>query len=78
MVLMTSYLFRVCGYWLFSTKGKKKFCTACLLEHQAILDDKDHYAPLVKCPECDSLKVEILNGRDIVVKNIVIEKPDDN
>ena len=39
---------------------------------------RDHYAPLVKCPECDSLSVETLNGKDIVVKNIVIEKPDDN
>lgn len=53
-------------------------CADCNFHGDAILDDKDHYAPLVKCPECDSLKVEILNGRDIVVKNIVIEKPDDN
>ena len=53
-------------------------CEDCDFHGNAILDDKDHYAPLVKCPECDSLKVEILNGRDIVVKNIVIEKPDDD
>lgn len=53
-------------------------CADCGFHGNAILDDKDHYAPLVKCPECDSLKVEILNGRDIVVKNIVIEKPDDD
>ena len=53
-------------------------CHDCEFHGNAILDDKDHYAPLVKCPECDSLKVEILNGRDIVVKNIVIEKPEDN
>lgn len=52
-------------------------CANCDFKGVAILDDSDHYAPLVKCPECDSLKVEILNGKDIVVKNIVIEKPDD-
>ena len=47
-------------------------------EVEAIIDDKDHYAPMVKCPECDSFAIEILNGKDIVVKNIVIEKPDDD
>ena len=52
-------------------------CKDCDFKGVAILDDSDHYAPLVKCPECDSLKVEILNGKDIVVKNIIIEKPDD-
>lgn len=53
-------------------------CSQCNFHGTAVLDDKDHYAPMVKCPECDSLAVEVLNGRDIVVKNIVIEKPDDN
>ncbi|WP_459538561.1 hydrogenase maturation nickel metallochaperone HypA [Methanobrevibacter sp.] len=52
-------------------------CHDCNFHGEAILDDSDHYAPLVKCPECDSLNVEVLNGKDIVVKNIVIEKPDD-
>nr|WP_294998497.1 hydrogenase maturation nickel metallochaperone HypA [uncultured Methanobrevibacter sp.] len=52
-------------------------CNDCDFHGDAILDDSDHYAPLVKCPECGSLSVEILNGKDIVVKNIVIEKPDD-
>ena len=52
-------------------------CYDCNFEGEAILDDKDHYAPMVKCPKCDSLNVETLNGKDIVVKNIVIEKPDD-
>ncbi len=53
-------------------------CGDCNFHGEAILDDSDHYAPLVKCPECGSLKVETINGKDIVVKNIVIEKPDDN
>jgi len=52
-------------------------CEDCNFKGVAILDESDHYAPLVKCPECDSLKVEVLNGKDIVVKNIIIEKPDD-
>ena len=52
-------------------------CHDCKFHGEAILDDSDHYAPLVKCPECDSLNVEVLNGKDIVVKNIVIEKPDE-
>ena len=52
-------------------------CLDCDFQGEAILDDSDHYAPLVKCPKCDSLSVEILNGKDIVVKNIVIEKSDD-
>ena len=52
-------------------------CHDCQFNGEAILDDSDHYAPLVKCPKCDSLNVETLNGKDIVVKNIVIEKPDD-
>lgn len=53
-------------------------CLDCGFNGEAILDDSDHYAPLVKCPECDSLKVDTLNGKDIVVKNIIIEKPDDS
>lgn len=52
-------------------------CHDCDFKGHAIIDDKDHYAPMVKCPKCDSFSVETLNGKDIVVKNIVIEKPDD-
>lgn len=52
-------------------------CLECEFHGEAIIDDKDHYAPLVTCPKCDSPRIDILNGRDIVVKNIVIEKPDD-
>ena len=52
-------------------------CAKCNFHGEAVLDDSDHYAPIVKCPECDSFGVEILNGKDIVVKNIVIEKPDE-
>ena len=53
-------------------------CFDCKFHGEAILDDSDHYAPLVKCPKCDSLSVDVINGKDIIVKNIVIEKPDDS
>ena len=53
-------------------------CFDCKFHGEAILDDSDHYAPLVKCPKCDSLGVDVINGKDIIVKNIVIEKPDDS
>lgn len=53
-------------------------CKNCGFHGEAILDDKDHYAPMVICPKCDSMKVSVLNGKDCIVKNIVIEKPDDN
>lgn len=40
-------------------------------------DDLDHYAPMVECPKCESKLVNVTNGKDCIVKNIVIEKPDD-
>ena len=52
-------------------------CRECKFHGNAIVDEKDHYAPMIQCPECENYAVEILNGKDIVVKNIVIEKPDD-
>ncbi|WP_296789688.1 hydrogenase maturation nickel metallochaperone HypA [uncultured Methanobrevibacter sp.] len=52
-------------------------CYDCKFHGEAVLDDSDHYAPIVKCPECDSYQIEILNGKDIIVKNIVIEKPEE-
>ena len=53
-------------------------CHDCNFHGNAIVDEKDHYAPMIQCPDCDSYSIEILNGKDIVVKNIVIEKPDDD
>lgn len=40
-------------------------------------DDLDHYIPMIECPKCENKLVEIINGKDCVVKNIIIEKPDD-
>ena len=39
---------------------------------------KNHYAPIVDCPKCGNKRISILNGKDCIVKNIVIEKPDDD
>ena len=40
-------------------------------------DDIDHYTPIVECPKCESKLVNVTNGKDCIVKNIVVEKPDD-
>ncbi len=53
-------------------------CLECGFKGVAELDDKDHYAPIVECPKCGNKRISILNGKDCVVKNIVIEKPDDD
>lgn len=52
-------------------------CPECGFQGNAVLDDLDHYAPIVTCPKCDNKRISILNGKDCIVKNIVIEKPDD-
>ena len=52
-------------------------CPECGFHGNAILDDLDHYAPMVSCPKCHNKRISILNGKDCIVKNIVIEKPDD-
>ena len=52
-------------------------CSEC--DYRGIVngDDLDHYAPIVECPKCESKIVKITNGKDCIVKNISIEKPDD-
>ena len=37
----------------------------------------DHYAPMILCPECESHRVQVVNGKDITVRSISIEKEDD-
>ena len=53
-------------------------CYNCDFEGIADVDDSDHYAPMILCPKCESHRVEVLNGRDVTVKNISIEKEDDD
>ena len=52
-------------------------CHNCGFEGIGILDDSDHYMPMILCPECESHRVEVINGRDINVKNISVELEDD-
>ena len=52
-------------------------CSQCDYEGVVVTDDLDHYAPMVTCPKCESYKVEVLNGKDVTVRDLVIEKPDD-
>jgi len=40
-------------------------------------NDLDHYTPIVECPKCESKLVNVTNGKDCIVKNMVVEKPDD-
>ena len=53
-------------------------CYNCDFEGIADIDDSDHYAPMILCPKCESHRVEVLNGRDVTVKNISIEREDDD
>ena len=52
-------------------------CKDCDFEGEAKIDDSDHYMPIIKCPKCDSYKVDVINGKDVIVKNIIIDKEDD-
>ncbi|WP_297981713.1 hydrogenase maturation nickel metallochaperone HypA [uncultured Methanobrevibacter sp.] len=52
-------------------------CHNCGFKGVANVDDSDHYAPMILCPECESHRVEIKNGKDVTVRNISIEKEDD-
>lgn len=53
-------------------------CPKCEYEGIANVDDTDHYAPMILCPKCDNPRVQILNGKDVTVMNISIEKDDDD
>ena len=53
-------------------------CYNCDFEGIADIDDSDHYAPMILCPKCESHRVEVLNGRDVTVNNISIEREDDD
>ncbi len=49
-------------------------CLECGYKGEANLDNLDHYAPMVECPKCENKRIAILNGKDCIVKNIVIEQ----
>ncbi|KZX17404.1 hydrogenase nickel incorporation protein HypA [Methanobrevibacter cuticularis] len=52
-------------------------CSECNYSGLANDDDLDHYTPLVECPECGNKRLNITNGKDCIVRNIIIEKPDE-
>ncbi len=51
-------------------------CPKCGYNGEIDLDELDHYAPLIECPKCKNKRIRILNGKDCIVKNIVIEQED--
>jgi len=51
-------------------------CPECNFKGIADTDELDHYAPIVECPKCENKRISILNGKDCIVKNIIIERPD--
>lgn len=53
-------------------------CQNCQFEGLANTDDSDHYLAIVLCPECGERNVEIIKGRECNVKNIKIEKSDED
>lgn len=53
-------------------------CYNCDYEGIGDVDDSDHYLPMILCPKCESHRVNVLNGKDVIIKNISIEKEDEN
>lgn len=52
-------------------------CNSCEYTGLADMDGSDHYLAIVKCPECGERNVEVIAGRECNVKNIKIEKEED-
>lgn len=53
-------------------------CYNCDYEGIGDVDDSDHYLPMILCSKCESHRVNVLNGKDVIIKNISIEKEDEN
>ncbi|AXV36967.1 MAG: hydrogenase maturation nickel metallochaperone HypA [Methanobacteriaceae archaeon] len=53
-------------------------CHGCGYSGKTPSDDLDHYAPILNCPECESMELEIISGRECNVKSIKIEKSDED
>ena len=49
-------------------------CKECDYHGEVDIDGLDHYAPIIRCPKCDTPSITVLNGRDIIVKKIMIEQ----
>jgi hydrogenase nickel incorporation protein HypA/HybF len=53
-------------------------CQSCDFKGEANTEGSDHYLAIVLCPECGGRNVEITKGRECNVKNIRIEKVDED
>jgi len=53
-------------------------CQSCDFKGKANTDGSDHYLTIVLCPECGNRNVEVTRGRECNVKNIRIEKVDED
>ncbi|MDD1763487.1 MAG: hydrogenase maturation nickel metallochaperone HypA [Methanobacteriaceae archaeon] len=53
-------------------------CQSCDFKGKANTDGSDHYLTIVLCPECGDRNVEVTRGRECNVKNIRIEKVDED
>ncbi|MDR2829470.1 MAG: hydrogenase maturation nickel metallochaperone HypA [Methanobrevibacter sp.] len=49
-------------------------CLECGFDGKLENADLDPYTPISRCPKCGNFKVNVKNGKDIIVKNIVIDK----
>lgn len=53
-------------------------CKDCDFKGNINSDDLDHYSPIIECPNCSSNSLNIFNGKECTVKNVVIETHDDD
>ena len=53
-------------------------CLSCGFKGKADFEEQDHYLTIINCPECDERNLNITAGRECNVKNIKIEKSDED
>lgn len=53
-------------------------CLSCGFKGRADSEELDHYLTIVNCPECKERNLNIISGRECNVKNIKIERSDDD
>ena len=49
-------------------------CGSCGYEGEFEVDESDPFSPIVICPKCDGIKINVKSGRECSVKNIQIEQ----
>jgi len=53
-------------------------CLSCGFKGEADSEELDHYVPVINCPNCEEKNMNIIAGRECNVKNIKIEKSDED